>query len=258
MQEEEKVNLVSQSMKLLNSEGLTKEALISSNLTLKSFKLQLDSIVLHKFIHQIEGLLVNSTLPKSLLVVTYYNLGFYHLSNYHFHLADRYLSNAFNLYYKNDKRKQKTLFLLTIVRMIRGSALPYSNLLEKYNLNFMIPIIHHFKSANFAGFNTELNKHMQLFLKWNVYSILKYKTRPVMFQSLLRHIMSSNKIDVSKIQFAFGFSGLKCSVNQVESILSSLISDGLIAGYISHNNSLVVSRLDGFPRAKGVYDLMGI
>ncbi|KAN0041256.1 hypothetical protein ACTFIV_003793 [Dictyostelium citrinum] len=152
----------------------------------------------------------------------------------------------------NDSIKNKRLILLFLVPMqLEQCKFPKKSLLEKYKLTQFIDIVQSIKSGNIKQFNECLATHQNFFISKGIYLILE-KLKIIVYRNLFKkvHLITTGQ----RIPIGNFVSALKwmendaIDIDETECILSNLIYNGYLKGYISHKVALVVSPTNPFPK----------
>lgn len=157
-------------------------------------------------------------------------------------------------------KKQTILVLLIVSRLVLGVP-PSIQLLQKYQLNQFIPLISSWKSGNIKQFNQDLLPIRLQLVSLQCYMILSKYTRQVMLRNLIKSIYQSNQsliLKLNVVKVGVNLAGLEWDIDDIENCLVGLIDQGLVAGYISHRNCLVLSKKDPFPNTYRVYVSRGL
>ncbi|PIA13905.1 hypothetical protein COEREDRAFT_83097 [Coemansia reversa NRRL 1564] len=176
-------------------------------------------------------------------------LGRYYLVCYYVDLARDQLEYAFNncpgWHYHNKRVIMRHLF---VANMIRG-RLPSPRLLEKYDMEpVYAELVHHFCKGNLAGFQQALADNMDLFRSQGNFLILLERTKLLIYRNVLQRLRQiigkterSKVISYRDILAAFRVSSQdpEMDVFEMESILSSLISQKLVHGFMFHHQKLL-------------------
>lgn len=128
---------------------------------------------------------------------------------------------------------------------------PKKSLLEKFKLTQFIDIVQSIKSGNIKQFNECLSTHQNFFISKGIYLILE-KLKIIVYRNLFKkvHLITTGQ----RIPIGNFVSALKwmendaIDIDETECILSNLIYNGYLKGYISHKVALVVSPTNPFPK----------
>jgi len=143
------------------------------------------------------------------------------------------------------KNKKIILMYLTPVNMLRG-YMPQQNLLIKYDLKPFDDIVRAVKQGNICKFNQDMVTYEDYFIQSGVYLFLE-KLKMTTYRNLfkkLASILKTAQIDIDIFVDILKYLQDDDVDNDVcQCILSNLIYEGKIKGYISHkHNKLVISK----------------
>jgi hypothetical protein len=129
--------------------------------------------------------------------------------------------------------------------MLRG-YMPKNELLLKYDLKPFAEIVSAVKQGNILKFNNDMEEYEDFFIESGVYLFLeklKMTTYRNLFKRLAR-LINTAQIPIESLVNILKFLGEADVDNDVcQCILSNLIYEGKIKGYISHKfNKLVISK----------------
>ncbi|KAJ1949160.1 hypothetical protein FBU59_001265 [Linderina macrospora] len=193
-----------------------------------------------------------------------YWIGRYYLVCYRFEAAHRELEYAFNAcpaYHEHNKHA--ILRHLVVANMIRG-RLPTHYLLTKYDVEPVYGfLIHHFRQGNVAAFQTILMDNMEFFRSQGTFLILYERTEILMYRNVLKKVRNilaegtqqHRAIPYKHILTAFQMASRNpnMDVPEMESIVSSLISQKYVHGYLFHHQQLLnLGSKTQFPPIKDV------
>ncbi|KAJ2007427.1 hypothetical protein GGI04_001518 [Coemansia thaxteri] len=187
-----------------------------------------------------------------------YWLGRYYLVCYYVDSARVQLEYAFNgcpeWHFHN---KRAILRHLVVANIIRG-RLPSSQLLEKYEMEPVYThLVYHFRKGNLAGFQRVLADNLDFFRSQGNYLILLERTEILIFRNVLHRTSrilalsgGSSAIPYKDILAAFRLSSQNFDMDilEMESILSSLISQKFVLGFLFHHQQLAnLAKRQPFP-----------
>ncbi|KAJ3438489.1 pci domain-containing protein [Anaeramoeba flamelloides] len=184
--------------------------------------------------------------------VTYkYFLGRLALLNSEYKKAEEHLTYAFNNCTKyHKKNKAMILLYLLPIQFLKGKV-PSKKLLIKYPIPQFKGIVESYISGNVNEFSNCIIKNQKFFIQKGIFLILE-NAKFIVYRNLFYRtykISNINKINFSIFQKAFDIIGVSISLDEIECILSILISQKKIIGYISHKLSTLVLKKDGaFPK----------
>ena len=143
------------------------------------------------------------------------------------------------------KNKKIILVYLIPVNMLRG-IMPRDKLLLKYDLKPFSELVKAVKQGNLLKFNQNMIEYEDFFIQNGVYLFLE-KLKMITYRNLFKKIASLFKvvqIPIEAFVSILEYLGEEDADTDVcQCILSNLIFDGKIKGYISHkHNKLVISK----------------
>ncbi len=129
--------------------------------------------------------------------------------------------------------------------MLRG-YMPKNELLLKYDLKPFAEIVNAVKQGNILKFNNDMDEYEDFFIESGVYLFLeklKMTTYRNLFKRLAR-LLNTAQIPIEAFVDILRYLGeADVDVDVCQCILSNLIYEGKIKGYISHKfNKLVISK----------------
>eukprot|EP00818_Percolomonas_sp_WS_P003883 CAMPEP_0117445830 /NCGR_PEP_ID=MMETSP0759-20121206/6009_1 /TAXON_ID=63605 /ORGANISM="Percolomonas cosmopolitus, Strain WS" /LENGTH=462 /DNA_ID=CAMNT_0005238041 /DNA_START=13 /DNA_END=1404 /DNA_ORIENTATION=- len=157
------------------------------------------------------------------------------------------------------QNKKLILRNLICVNLMMGRY-PPKNLLAKYNMQYYEQLVRACATGNLKTLFAELDKHQSLWMKNGTYLLLE-RTKIIAYRNFLRRVckvISSGdwRFELDKFRVAFKVVGLDMDENEVEGIVSNLIYQGYISGYISHAHQKLVtakSFATAFPKIQNQY-----
>jgi len=198
--------------------------------------------------------------PKSQFVTYKFMVGKLYMFNGEFEKSELSLTIAFdNCTSVSIKNKRLILLYLISVRMLHGTY-PNQQLLTKYDLNQFNQVVEAVKSGNLPSFNIALKKNYEFFVQKGVYLILE-RLKLLTYRNLFKRIMKIHNSMVAKdLEFKLQLPtciqllksiGISMDIDELECVLTNLIYNGYIKGYIEHKlKVLVVSENQSFPTIK--------
>ncbi|KAJ1449528.1 hypothetical protein M885DRAFT_535179 [Pelagophyceae sp. CCMP2097] len=169
----------------------------------------------------------------------------------HYAEAEEHLAYAFDHCDRRCvKNKRAILEFLLPVRLRRG-VLPKRELLAKYGLEHLSPLIAAVKAGDLRTFNSELAANQQVFVRRGTYLLLE-KVKLLVYRNLFKKIylvqQKAAQLKLQLFQKALAWLGMAIDLDEIECILANLIFKGLVKGYISHQKqTLVLSKKAPFP-----------
>jgi hypothetical protein len=124
--------------------------------------------------------------------------------------------------------------------------------LTKYSLYEFIPLVEGIRTGDLRTFNDGLAKYQDMFIRRGTYLLLE-KCKAICYRNLFKRaflITERHQIPLDRVATSFKWLGMPIDLDEVECILSNLIFQGVIKGYISHSKRvLVLSKRGPFPIA---------
>lgn len=185
--------------------------------------------------------------------VTYnYYLGVKTLFDLKIAEAEKLLDFVFtNCHPESRKNKRLTLIFLIPIKMLLG-RMPSQELLDKYDLNQFNDV----KKAVIAGrvgdLDNAIETHSDFFWRYGIYLIIE-KLRPIVLRNLFKKVAKcakTHQVDMELILKALRLvqPGEEIKMEEVHCILSNLIYEGRIKGYLAiAHQKLVLSKANPFP-----------
>lgn len=165
--------------------------------------------------------------------------------------ADTYLTYAFEHCHKNSsKNKRLILTYLVPVKMLLG-YMPKKTLLEKYNLMEFWELVESVKKGDLRSLERVMAKHETFFIGAGIYLIVE-KLKLIAYRNLFKKVylvLNTHQIPVQSLLSALEMHGIEdVDMDETECLVSNLIYEGKIKGYISHQHKkLVISKQNPFP-----------
>ncbi|KAI8901203.1 hypothetical protein BC833DRAFT_578852 [Globomyces pollinis-pini] len=184
--------------------------------------------------------------PKSDTVMFNFKAGKIALHFHRFAMAEKHFQIAFQKCIPTLKAKRTILLkYLIVIKMIRG-VLPSEFLLKEFHLDqYFSNLCLHLSKGNFLMFTKELEIQRSWLLKNGLYLLIEQHTRIVLYRNLFQRIyriMESNSISVSLLWQITQKMNADDTVEEIECLLVSMIDQGIIKGYISHDKNVIVFR----------------
>mmetsp|Transcript_4282 Transcript_4282/g.5977 ORF Transcript_4282/g.5977 Transcript_4282/m.5977 type:complete len:439 (-) Transcript_4282:15-1331(-) len=161
--------------------------------------------------------------------------------------------------------KNKQRILITLVPLnISFGRIPTIHILEKYNLMIFSGFVKALKLGSISSFNKAINDYQLFFIKTGTFLMLEKMKLAVYRSFLKRHInffQTQENIETGKspilnllsVQKALAIQGEAMEMEELECLLSNLITLDLVKGYISHSSKKLVlakNLADAFPLRK--------
>ena len=154
------------------------------------------------------------------------------------------------------KNKQQTLLYLVVLKMFFGFT-PKMEILDKYQLYQLMDLIEPVRNGSLKTLMEKLNEHQQYLIDSGLFFLIenfKLLTIRNLFRTYVVHIdQQADKISLEAVLLVLLNFDLdedeQFTLNELIDLLSNMIANGMIRGYISYKfQTLVVSKKDPFPR----------
>ncbi len=194
----------------------------------------------------IENSGLKESFPRSHQIVYKFYVGRQAMFENDYNTASSYFEYAFqNCPYRYKKNKKIILVYLIPVNMLRG-YFPKQSLLIKYDLKPFAELVSAVKQGNIRKFDQDMLKYEDFFIESGVYLFLE-KLKMTTYRNLFKRItclLNTAQIPIEAFADILKYLGEDDMDNDVcQCILSNLIYEGKIKGYISHkHNKLVISK----------------
>jgi len=228
------------------------------NLTNQLFKIYFKVNKLHllkPLIRVIESSNLKDQYPIAQRVTYKYFVGQQQMFQSKFKLADENLSFAFSHCHRLSKgNKRLILIFLITVKMVLG-VMPSMYLLQKYDLMQFSELVQAVKDGDLQRFGKALDASEDFFIKWGIRMVLE-KLKTIIYRNLFKKVyvlMQTHIIPVGAFKAALNFKKEYDDDEEIEEeevmcILSNLIHDNKIKGYISFQHlKVVLSKQNAFP-----------
>lgn len=170
--------------------------------------------------------------------------------------ADEYLTYAFEHCHKQStKNKRLILTYLVPVKMLLG-YMPKQNLLKKYNLMEFWELVEAVKRGDLRKLETVMTAHENFFICAGIYLIVE-KLKLLAYRNLFKKVwlaMGTHLIPIENLLTALQMYDIEdIDMDETECLVSVLIYEGKIKGYISHQHKkLVISKQNPFPTLSSI------
>ncbi|EFA84380.1 proteasome component region PCI domain-containing protein [Heterostelium album PN500] len=148
--------------------------------------------------------------------------------------------------------KNKRLILLYLIPMqLSLCRFPKKELLLQYGLNQFVGIVEAMKTGNIKLFNQCLSTNQNYFIQKGIYLILE-KLKNIVYRNLFKKIYLLNhnsRVPIQNFVIALKWAeNDTVDIDEAECIISNLIYNGYIKGYVCHKVGLILSPKDPFPQ----------
>jgi hypothetical protein len=184
--------------------------------------------------------------PHSHQIVYKFYVGRQAMFENNYETASTYFQYAFQNCPSHCKKNKKIILVYLIpVNMLRG-YMPNEQLLLKYDLKPFAEIVNAVKQGNVLKFNRDMIEYEDFFIENGVYLFLE-KLKMTTYRNLFKtcaRILNIAQIPIEAFESILRFLGEEdMDTDLCQCILSNLIYEGKIKGYISHkHNKLVISK----------------
>lgn len=196
---------------------------------------------------------VNPTeLPKAIAVTFLFYSGKHCVFDHNLRDADERLTWAFNHCPLEAKSNRRKILLYLVPCRLRLGTLPTQALLQSYKLGMFMDIVHAIREGNVQLFTKKMEEHSADFIKMGTY-ILMMKLKFVVLRNLSMGVHravrgrlgenAAHKLDLAPFEHAFKWQD-GCDADETECILSNLIYQGQIRGFLSHEHRKIVFAKD--------------
>lgn len=197
-------------------------------------------------------------LPKAISVSFYFFWGKHCVFDHNLMEADKKLTWAFNhCPSKGPIHHRRKILLYLVPCKLRLGVLPSQELLQKYNLHMFTGIVSAIREGNARLFSEKMEEHSADFIKMGTY-LLMMKLKCMVLRSLVKGVHreerlrrkddSLNKLDLASFEHVFAWQDT-CDADETACVLSNLIYQGAVKGYLSHEHKkLVFAKDNPFPQ----------
>lgn len=184
--------------------------------------------------------------------ITYrYFVGCKSMFDSNYKAADEFLTYAFENCHKNSRNNKRLILIYLVpVKMLLG-YMPSQSVLKKYDIMQFWELVEGVKKGDLRQLDQVQEKHESFFIKCGIYLIVE-KLKIIAYRNLFKKVyllLNTHQIPIDALQCALEFVGQNdVDLDETECIVSNLIYEGKIKGYISHQHrKVVVSKKDPFP-----------
>lgn len=195
-------------------------------------------------------------LPKAISVTFFFYWGKHCVFDHNLRDADERLTWAFNQCpSKKTSNRRKILFYLVPCKLRLG-VLPTQALLQTYDLTMFVDIVRAIREGNVRLFTEKMEEHSADFIKMGTY-LLMMKLKFTVLRNLCKGVHrevrrrkgdnAAHKLDLAPFEHVFNWQD-GCDVDETACLLSNLIYQGAVKGYLSHEHrKLVFAKDSPFP-----------
>lgn len=195
-------------------------------------------------------------LPKAISVTFFFYWGKHCVFTHNLPGADDKLTWAFNNCPEKSNSNRRKILLYLVPCKLRLGVLPSQKLLKSYNLTIFGDIVRAIREGNVQLFAQKMEEHASDFIKMGTYlSMMKLKF--TVLRSLTRNVhrevrknleeKQAHKMDLAPFVHVFNWQD-GCDADETACIISNLIYQGALKGYLSHEHQKIVFAKDSpFP-----------
>mmetsp|Transcript_16985 Transcript_16985/g.23755 ORF Transcript_16985/g.23755 Transcript_16985/m.23755 type:complete len:417 (-) Transcript_16985:190-1440(-) len=192
--------------------------------------------------------------PKSETVTYHFYLGRLKMMEEKYEEAEEYLEYAFIHCHKNCRPNKLRVLQFLIPVKVLLKKMPSGRLFEKYPLRQYKEVIRSVKSGNLKEYNQLIRKYEEYFVQKGVFLLME-RLKIYVYRNLVKKVALYNRkyrenpkkkehiLDFNLIKAAFQMNGMELdeeNYDEIECILSNLIYEGLVKGYIAHDHKCLV------------------
>eukprot|EP00435_Cladocopium_sp_Y103_P032012 s1287_g8.t1 len=194
-------------------------------------------------------------LPKAICVTFYFFWGKYLVFDHNLQGADEKLTWAFNNCPERALANRRRILLYLVPCKLRLGVLPTQELLHKYDLDVFVDVVKAIKEGNVQLFNNKMTELSADLIKMGTYLLmmkLKFMVMRNLTKGIFREVRGrlaekTDKLDFTPFEHVFGWQD-GCDADETAACLATLIYNGAIKGYLSHDRRKVVFAKDApFP-----------
>lgn len=195
-------------------------------------------------------------LPKAICVTFFFYWGKHCVFDDNLRDADERLSWAFSNCPAKSKSNRRKILLYLVPCKLRLGVLPSKDLLQTYDLVMFVDIVRAIREGNVKLFTERMEEYSADFIKMGTY-LLMMKLKFMVLRTLCKGIhhqvrrrMGDNpdsKLDLDPFEHILNWQD-GCDADETACILSNLIYQGAVKGYLSHERrKLVFAKDNPFP-----------
>lgn len=194
-------------------------------------------------------------LPKAICVTFYFFWGKYLVFDHNLQGADEKLTWAFNNCPERALANRRRILLYLVPCKLRLGVLRPQELLHKYDLDVFVDVVKAIKEGNVQLFNNKMTELSADLIKMGTYLLmvkLKFMVMRNLTKGIFREVRGrlaekTDKLDFTPFEHVFGWQD-GCDADETAACLATLIYNGAIKGYLSHDRRKVVFAKDApFP-----------
>jgi hypothetical protein len=191
-------------------------------------------------------------LPKAIAVTFFFYWGKHCVFDHNLKDADERLTWAFNNTPTKNKANRRKILLYLVPCKLRLGILPTQILLQSHDLDMFVDIVRAIREGNVRLFTEKMEEHAADFIKMGTY-LLMMKLKFMVLRNLckgvhleVRRRMGDNagtKLDLAPFEHVFNWQD-NCDADETACVLSNLIYQGAVKGYLSHEHRKLVFAKD--------------
>jgi hypothetical protein len=195
-------------------------------------------------------------LPKSIAVTFFFFWGKHCVFNHDLQQANEKLSWAFVNCPEKSTANRRQILLYLVPCKLRLGVLPTQQLLQTHDLVIFVDIVRAIREGNVKLFTERMQEYSAEFIKMGTY-LLMMKLKFMVLRNLTKSVhgevrrrlgeSATTKLDLTPFEHVFSWQD-DCDVDETACVLSNLIYQGAVKGYMSHEHrKLVFAKEQPFP-----------
>merc|ERR1712032_480207 len=195
-----------------------------------------------------DGFSPTDDLPKAIAVTFFFYWGKHCVFDHNLRDADERLSWAFNNCPPKNKSNRRKILLYLVPCKLRLGVLPTQNLLQTHDLVMFMDIVRAIREGNVKLFTERMQEYSADFIKNGTY-LLMMKLKFMVLRNLTKGVhgevrrrlgeSATTKLDLTPFEHIFAWQD-DCDVDETACVLSNLIYQGAVKGYMSHEHRKLV------------------
>jgi len=190
-------------------------------------------------------------LPKAISVTFYFFWGKHCVFDHNLKDADEKLTWAFNNCPAKSQGNRRKILLYLIPCKMRLGVLPTNELLESHGLDMFVDLVRSIREGNAKLFSEKMDEYAADFIKMGTY-ILMMKLKFMVMRNLCKGVHrevrrklgdKAVKLDLRPFEHVFQWQD-DCDADETACVLSNLIHQGAVKGYLSHEHQKLVFAKD--------------
>lgn len=191
-------------------------------------------------------------LPKSIVVTFYFFWGKHCVFDHNLKEADEKLTWAFNNTPVKAKGNRRKILMYLVPCKLRLGVLPTQELLQSHGMGMFVDIVKAIREGNLKLFTEKMEEHAADFIKMGTY-LLMMKLKFMVLRNLCKCVHhevrsrigenAGTKLDLAPFEHVFCWQD-GCDADETACLLSNLIYQGAVKGYLSHEHQKVVFAKD--------------